>query len=219
MRPSWCQQFYLLLREALPLHHCSVLVYGNERGFSPDVLVTDAARILNIPTAAELLNLFVDKDVVPTVLVAPSTYAVEHETIQAVLNIPTHDAQRHPLAVQRPFAVVIPPSVDFVAFHPERFAENRAQNPVVYQHPACKAVGYVYAVSDGPSAPCTVIAFIARLAPGENYYSTFLFFILFIQLLLYSRCFAVYRKECWIVPASGVPYIARQSTRALHHRR
>lgn len=167
VRPQWCQQFYLLLRAALPRERCSVIVYGNERGFSPDVLVTDAARILGIPTVAELLNLFVDVDVVPTVLVAPSAFAIEHESIQTVLQFHSQvGGQRHPLAVRMPLAVVIPPSADTNAFNPARFAENRALNPAVYQHPACKASGYSYSSTDRPSAPCVVIAFIARLSPG-----------------------------------------------------
>ncbi len=168
MKPLWCQQFYALLRAALPKEHCSAIVYGNERGFSPDVLVTDAARILGIPTVAELLNLFVDAEVVPTVMVAPSLFAMEHESIQAVLHMETKKAgkKNHPLSVQTPLAVSIPPSVDTDTFDAALYAKNRAANPVVYQHPACRAVGFKYAPTDGPSAPCTIIAFIARLAPG-----------------------------------------------------
>jgi len=168
VRPLWCRQFYLLLRDTLPRERCSALVYGNERGFSPDVLVTNGARILGIPTVAELLNLFVHEDVVPTVLVAPSTFAAEHESIQSVLQLHSnHGVEKNPLSARLPMTTVIAPSADTKAFNPARFAENRAFNPAVYQHPSCRAVGYVYKPGDAPSAPCVVIAFIARLAPGR----------------------------------------------------
>ena len=144
-------------------------MYGNERGFSPDVLVTHGARILGIPTVAELLNLFVHEDVVPTVLVAPAAFAVEHESVQSVLQSHSEESVgKHPLSAHMPMTTVIAPSADTDAFNPARFAENRALNPAVYQHPSCRAVGYVYGPEEGPSAPCVVIAFIARLAPGMS---------------------------------------------------
>ena len=61
---------------------CDVVVYGNNRGFSSDVFLVHAARMAGVPLVGELLNLYVHRDVVPDVLVGPSHYSVEHESIK-----------------------------------------------------------------------------------------------------------------------------------------
>jgi hypothetical protein len=140
VRPLWCRDFYRTLRDALPSFGCSALVYGNERGFSADVLVTDTARILGIPTVAELLNLYMHPDVVPTVVVAPSTYALEHESIRSAMEAAAAGAAGA--------AVVIPPSVDTDHFNPHRYRG--------------KVTGRV----NGQTKTTVVIGFVARLSAG-----------------------------------------------------
>jgi hypothetical protein len=174
VQPLWCRQFYTILRDALPPLSCSAIVYGNERGFSADVLVTDAARILGIPTVAELLNLYVHKDVLPTVMVAPSTFAVEHESIQAALNerytVPA-TGKLGPL--HSPLAAVIPPAVDTSRLNPaiyrgRKYAPNSYAQEGVYAHPACEIRGEVPRDEKGiPVKPCVIVGFLARLSPGQ----------------------------------------------------
>ena len=188
IRPQWCQQFYTILLTALPPLHCSAIVYGNERGFSADVLVTDTARILGIPTVAELLNLYVDREVLPTILVAPSTYAVEHSSIQDILHISYTIPTTSRLGRKHTTAVVIPPAVDTIKFDPYKYKQTSSIPPGeympsnVYTHPKCK----LHKNSDIPRnkrgeimKPCIIVAFIARLAPGN---------LLYISLILnYTR--------------------------------
>lgn len=175
VQPLWCRNFYMILRDALPPLSCSAIVYGNERGFSADVLVTDAARILGIPIVAELLNLYVHKDVLPTVLVAPSTFAAEHSSVQSALSeqfavpVPVHSKLA---SLRKPLAVIIPPAVDTRRFDPanfrgRKFAANSYAQVGVYSHPACKIRGVLPLDAQGkPIKPCVVVGFIARLSPG-----------------------------------------------------
>lgn len=160
VQPQWCRQFYTILRDSLPPQRCSAIVYGNERDFSADVLVTDAAHILKIPTVAELLNLFVHPEVVPTLMIAPSTYAVEHESIQAILRSSSQNG-----TPRKAVAVVVPPSVDTDKFNPALFHQKSETglNKQPHNHPKCQPL----ALSAAYGSPCVNIAFIARLAPGE----------------------------------------------------
>lgn len=172
VKPLWCRQFYTILRDSLPALKCSAIAYGNERGFSADVLVTDTARILGIPTAAELLNLYVHQDVLPTVLVAPSTFAVEHSSIQSVLNVSYSVPSPRKMGGSHPFAVVIPPPVPVDRFDPNRFSSNGVVSrsyakKEIYAHPGCQVQGDVLFDKIGNHIkPCIVIGFVARLAPG-----------------------------------------------------
>lgn len=84
LSPLWCQQLYVRILLFVYENHCNVIVYGNNRGFSSDVLITDTGKLLSIPTVAELLNLYVDPTVLPDVIVAPSTYAIEHESVRNI---------------------------------------------------------------------------------------------------------------------------------------
>lgn len=162
-----------MLRDALPPLSCTAIVYGNERGFSADVLVTDAARILGIPTVAELLNLYVHRDVLPTVMVAPSTFAVEHESIQSVLRESFAVPSSRVIGEDKPLAVVIPPGVDTARFDPAIYRKRQVPSGSyvgegVYSHPACRAGGKTPLGDDGkPLKPCVVIGFVARLSPGN----------------------------------------------------
>eukprot|EP00605_Chrysophyceae_sp_TOSAG23-4_P000668 GSChrysophyteH1.ASY1.ANO1.750.1 assembled CDS len=80
--PEWVKSPYKALRSAMLEHQCDVSVHGNVRGTSPDSFLIGAARELGIPTVAELLNLYVDADSSPDLLIAPSLYAMEHESVK-----------------------------------------------------------------------------------------------------------------------------------------
>lgn len=137
--PAWCKDVFLAVRKVFASLQCDVVVYGNSRGFGSDFFITDVARAMGIPTATELLNLFMDPAVVPDVVIAPSLYALQHE--QAML------AQPHP-----PVSVVVSPAVDMNHFYPST-APRRSLN--------CKAL-------NSDINPCINIGFMGRLSIGKN---------------------------------------------------
>jgi hypothetical protein len=154
--PTWCKRFYDVMRNAMVSHGCQVVVYGNTQGFSSDVVVTDTARVLGLPTVAELLNLHLHPLVLPDVVVAPSHYALQHESVHNVI-------QENGIR-----GVVIPPSVDS-----QLFSRHAVHADKVYRHPACSPVLQLPVRPESVSAhwPCAVIGFVARLSPG---FSSFL---------------------------------------------
>lgn len=111
--PEWCRNVYGQMERHFKALNCDVIVYGNNRGFSSDILITDTARSLGIPTIAELLNLFIDPYIVPDVVVGPSTYAVQHESVVSSIAacLTTSATPR-----EHPVVVVIPPAVDTELF-------------------------------------------------------------------------------------------------------
>ena len=56
--------------------NCDLMVYGNSRGFSSDVLITDVCGLLGYPTATELLNLFADTRVLADAVVRAVVYSI-----------------------------------------------------------------------------------------------------------------------------------------------
>ena len=78
LTPRWCRAIFDSVTDLLRRQRCDVLVFGNSRGFSSNVILTDAARLLGLPAVAELVNLHLHPDIVPSVLVAPSTFALTH---------------------------------------------------------------------------------------------------------------------------------------------
>ena len=76
--PPWCQDFFRLLVSFLRQEACNVVVFGNNRGFSADILLVDAAKVVGATTIAELLNLFPSEDSMPDILIGPSHYSIEH---------------------------------------------------------------------------------------------------------------------------------------------
>lgn len=134
--PPWCRRILEAVKEVLTSLQCDILVYGNNRGFSSDVLITDVARALGIPTVTELLNLFIHPYVMPDVVVAPSHYALNHKSIQTSLLE----------AKVLPATGVICPAVDFNHFYP------RPTSPLVRKDivmPALIKIGFVARVSVG----------------------------------------------------------------------
>ena len=83
--PKWCKHFYLMIRNAILEQSCDIIVYGNSRGYGFEVLLVDTSYILNIPSITELVNLYIEIDILPTVIIAPSHYALLHDSIQNVL--------------------------------------------------------------------------------------------------------------------------------------
>ena len=129
---------------------------GNNRGYAADVLITYTARRLNVPTAAELLNLFTHPDIVADTIIAPSTYSIRHDSIAALRITPLSAGSVATASVpepelQPPRMVVIAPSVDLNRFAP-------------------KAVEYTDSPSDASlvASKPFVVGFVARLAVEKN---------------------------------------------------
>jgi glycosyltransferase involved in cell wall biosynthesis len=175
--PVWCRRMYVTMREAMLRHSCEVVVYGNTRGFSSDVVVTDTARVLGIPLVAELLNLYMHELVLPDVVVAPSQFALQHHSMRKITGggdtcsngqvSGTEQLSQCPCTPPRmksPEMVVIPPSIDTGRFSREMVLEHE-----IYHHPACKV--HISAVmrtgNESGHWPCVVIGFVARLSPGN----------------------------------------------------
>lgn len=82
LEPVWVREIYQRMVTLFEENRCSVSVHGNLRGFNADFLITDTARYLSIPTVSELLNLFPDPDTASDVVVGPSWYSLEHESMR-----------------------------------------------------------------------------------------------------------------------------------------
>jgi hypothetical protein len=156
------------MRTTLLAQQCDVVVFGNSRGFSSDVFITDTARLLVIPSASELLNLYLDVDVLPDALVGPSEYAVNHDSITSMkgvveaLRSEYKDKYDH---LKVPFSTVISPAVDC----------EKQFNPALYSMTSVLARGGCEDVSSlrGEASPCFSVGFVARLSPGEISYFVF----------------------------------------------
>jgi glycosyltransferase involved in cell wall biosynthesis len=166
--PLWARTMYVRMRDFLEKVDCSLIIYGNERGFSSDVLIRDTAKLLQVPTAAELLNLFMDDATKPDVIIAPSCYALTHESMQRATNGAgcgglESDALKDDHQAY-PSALVIAPSVDTV-----KFSRTSARPPISYHH----AEGVFEDLGELPGSTIITIGFMARLAP-EKQPATFL---------------------------------------------
>ena len=73
------------MRDTLRQRACDVVVYGNGGGFGSDVVIVDTAKALRIPTVTEVMNLNIGKDIIPTVIVAPSRHSMEHPSVRSVV--------------------------------------------------------------------------------------------------------------------------------------
>jgi hypothetical protein len=85
VRPRWCKEVLQQAQRTLQALRCDVVVYGTSGGATADVLIVDAAKTLHIPTVAEVMNLHIDSNNLPAVVVAPSSFALEHPDVQGVL--------------------------------------------------------------------------------------------------------------------------------------
>eukprot|EP01033_Poteriospumella_lacustris_P009871 gene9871-7070_t len=144
LSPRWVRSLYERWLQFWALAACDVVVFGNSRGLTADVFLVDLAARLQVPTVAELVNLFLHRFVVPDVVVAPSHYALRHASVAHALrpidaadadaadalppllslrNLRRH-AQRRAWRHQtrrRALGVVVPPGVDPSLFNATRF--------------------------------------------------------------------------------------------------
>jgi glycosyltransferase involved in cell wall biosynthesis len=96
---------------------------------------------------------------IPSIVVGPSTYAIEHEKYVLASNIAIGDAglsseyanYDNRLSIK---SVVIPPSVDFDRFNPDMIGEND-----IIRHPKCHQQS---------AKTCINVGFVARLAVEKN---------------------------------------------------
>jgi len=172
---KWVYNFYNNIQNTLSSLYCDLLIYGNARDFNSDVLLIDTAKSLQIPIITELLNLFLDVELLPHVVIAPSTYAAEHHSIISVSQ-PISNLDEVPY--NHPFTIIIPPSIDTNRFRPYDDAhdhthddENHLNATPPYHHPSCNIISSpidadYHLIHHHHHFPCVVIGFIARLAPG-----------------------------------------------------
>jgi len=178
IQPLWCKKFYLLLQQQLLSENCNIIVYGNPRHFNIYSLVLLVSDLLLIPSVTELCNHYLNEFMIPTVIVAPSIHAIEHDG----LNI--HESQSSlSSASTSVIKMVIPPSVDTNKFRPydDMFDDGLTSTPP-YHHPSCNIISNSMNHTHHHHHPCVVIGFIARLAPGLSFWiNTYhLFFIIFV---------------------------------------
>lgn len=127
LSPRWVYNLYQSFFEFWTFVDCDMIVAGNPRGLSADVLLTDIASIMHVPTLSELLNLYPHSFQTPDIIIAPSHYALEHESTRDVLASKT-EPSKHGKDFVGALGVVIPPSVDMKTFDPQRF------NQALYRH-------------------------------------------------------------------------------------
>ena len=161
--PPWVKTLYTLMRTHFRNEMCDIVVYGNSRGLSSNMLITDTARALGIPTVSELLNLFINPGTIPRAVVGPSMYSVEHEReslsktkIMMTDADVTHRRKQCAKETDEVMTVIIPPSVDTNRFDPDKIEEK----DIVY-HPHC--IGRMM-----PTEHCFTIGFVARLSAEKN---------------------------------------------------
>ena len=169
--PSWSRNPYVIIRDAFRSHKCDISVHGNNRAFSADFLISSAARSVGIPSVAELLNLYVGGDGLPDVLVGPSEYSIQHNSVSWLRNLrhkngtcvhkPSNiSAEQAPIGLDfhrhecGPATAVVAPAVDINFFQPDRIYKDP---PVLFaDSSACPIDG------------CPLIGFMARLATEKN---------------------------------------------------
>ena len=71
VRPLWVRSLLEAMRDHLLAARCDVVVYGNNRGLTSDIIITETARSMGVRTAIELMNLFVTPKYHPDFLIAP----------------------------------------------------------------------------------------------------------------------------------------------------
>jgi len=113
-------------------------------------------RLLDIPSIAELVNVHLHPEIVPTVIVGPSHFAIEHKSVADVL-LANKTATS---------AVIISPGVDLEQFDPLRVEKNTKFDEII----SAKLCGDLsYASSDRFGfIPCVLIGYIGRLEPEKN---------------------------------------------------
>jgi hypothetical protein len=169
--PSWCKQFYEVMKSMFLDNSCDLMIYGNARGFTSDVFITDVGKSLSIPTMTELLNLYLDERSIPDIIVAPSLHSLKHDSIQS----PVASNQLSHSYKQSPLGVVIAPSVDYQNFFHKHYEERIKQRKASRRANSCDLFNHYefpYEVNAETDVftrhyPCILIGFVARLAGGK----------------------------------------------------
>jgi glycosyltransferase involved in cell wall biosynthesis len=187
--PLWARGLYDMMRRHFIEERCEIVVYGNSRGFSSNSLITDTARAMGVPTVSELLNLFIDPELAPSIVVAPSTYALEHERkqlaedgVQLVTSpFVSTDAQKvlregegggkpnksNYYSPSHVVAVTISPSADLQRFDPDAIPSEQ-----VIRHPHCQkatpASSVGHNIGHAHSDCFFTVGFVARLSVEKN---------------------------------------------------
>lgn len=81
IEPPWVRRMFEAVAVFVKGLECDAVVFGNNRGSESDILLVESSRLMGIPSAMELLNVFPDVAVVPDSIIAPSYYAMRHESI------------------------------------------------------------------------------------------------------------------------------------------
>jgi len=154
--PKWVKNIYKSIADTLTEQQCDVIVFGNNRGITPDKLLTDVGTVLSIPTVVELSNLFMDPTLNPNIIVAPSTYSANHESIKelgVLFDIENTDVCSYDNSCINNYTkiVIIPPAVDTNKFSKKNVElyGGKINNPLCLDD-------------------CINIGFIARLAIEKN---------------------------------------------------
>jgi len=151
--------------------------YCHYRGFSSDVFITDVSSLLLRPTVTELLNLFAHPAVLPDAVVAPSTFALQHLSVQ--------NLRKEVLRVMGRALVtaVISPGVDV----------NQFFNRVRYRQEE-----HMQQLEDlmGGRRRLQTVGFVGRLAPGALLFSGYHYYLLRRSLLLYCRHDIITTNDC-----------------------
>ena len=173
VQPQWCRELYEQMRTTMQKHRCDLVVFGNQAGFGSDVTIVDTAAVLGVPAVNELMNLNLHPLMVPSAVVAPSAFVLEHPSVHKALRANENGSSSNSKVSSAVVALVIPPSVDSDHFDPARYrpvpADVEEQQPPrtpSYQHPSCSVPSSSRGTARDASSPCTVVGFIARLSPG-----------------------------------------------------
>jgi glycosyltransferase involved in cell wall biosynthesis len=143
IQSEWVREIYMVMIDAIEPLVCDVLVFGNERGAANDVLITDVARILGYPSVSELMNLFPSSVPQPSVMIGPSLYALQHQSITSTVASIKNESHR-------PELIVLSPAVDTAKFNNSRADLTPIRN------------------SKCSDDSCLVVGFIGRLAPEKS---------------------------------------------------
>jgi hypothetical protein len=164
--PPFVKSFYQSFVDMFITNDCDIAVYGNARGYNTDVFINDAARYLRIPTVTELLNLFLEADILPDAIIAPSHHSLLHESIQGPIEKKVKETGL------RPMGFVIAPSMDPDHFNPEPY---RLQTPLLPPKNCEVEIGDSFRTrisledfqnSFYKHSPCVLIGFVARISGG-----------------------------------------------------
>lgn len=167
--PDWVRVYYQTNIDFYSPLQCDMFVYGNSRGYSSDVFIVDFAKVLQIPTMTELLNLYLEEDLLPDIIIAPSLHSLQHESIQ----YPIHQKLLHRGSTS--FGIVISPSVELKHFNSVKFSQAL---PNVSIKPQSRAKSCNITSPEEKTVlnkfrtflhwPCIMIGFVGRVTAEKN---------------------------------------------------